>query len=281
MFLFSLVLGNEMHAWTDLFNEKLHNWWITGIKMLPNILLAIIFWILFYLLARLLRKLIYSFAHHISKSKAIAGLFSSLINIIILAIGLYIGLNILKLDKIAISLLAGAGIIGLTLAFAFQDLTSNFISGVYIDFNKPFDIGDLIQSNNIIGEVEEIGLRSTTIRTLEGLQMLVPNKNIFQNPITNYSRTTSRQIAVNFPISIQDSMDNIERIIVNAVREVKGVDKSRAIEFYYTDFDEQRLKVSLLFWIRQLQLSDSMTAKHEAISAILKALKDNHIERLK
>jgi len=270
-----------MHAWTDLFNEKLHNWWITGIKMLPNILLAIIFWILFYLLARLLRKLIYSFAHHISKSKAIAGLFSSLINIIILAIGLYIGLNILKLDKIAISLLAGAGIIGLTLAFAFQDLTSNFISGVYIDFNKPFDIGDLIQSNNIIGEVEEIGLRSTTIRTLEGLQMLVPNKNIFQNPITNYSRTTSRQIAVNFPISIQDSMDNIERIIVNAVREVKGVDKSRAIEFYYTDFDEQRLKVSLLFWIRQLQLSDSMTAKHEAISAILKALKDNHIERLK
>jgi small conductance mechanosensitive channel len=281
MFNLALVSGNQVISWMDLFQQKIHGWWVGGMKMLPNLLLAIVFWILFFLFAKLLRKLVFRIANHFSKSKAIGGLFSEVVNVIIIGIGLYIGLNILKLDKIAISMLAGAGIVGLTLAFAFQDLTSNFISGVYIDFNKPFDIGDIIQSGNIMGEVEEIGLRSTSIRTSDGLMLLVPNKTIFQNTITNFSRTQQRQVTVDFLVSIQDSMEDIEKMVVDAIKDIKDLHTGRKIECYYTDFNQQQLKVSVLFWINTFRQSDTMAAKHAAILAILKAFKDEDLQRLK
>lgn len=281
IFLLNVIVGNQVVSWMDLFQKKLYGWWTGGIKMLPNLLLAIAFWILFFILAKVFRKLTFRFANHITKSRAIASLFASLVGIFVAILGIYIGLNILKLDKIAVSMLAGAGIIGLTLAFAFQDLTSNFISGVYIDFNKPFDIGDTIQTGDIIGEVEHIGLRSTTIRTIEGLSLLVPNKNIFQNTITNFSRTPQRRVTVDFLVSIQGSMDRIEKIVVSALRGIRYVNRGRKIEFYFTDFNQQQLKVSVLFWINSNRQADTMRAKSAAILAIIKAFDDNKIQRLK
>jgi small conductance mechanosensitive channel len=276
-----LIVGDQMISWADLFDKKLYGWWTGAVKMLPNLLVAIAFWIAFFLLAKLFRMLIFKFVNHITKSRAIAGLFSGLARILIVVLGIYFGLSILKLDKIAISMLAGAGIIGLTLAFAFQDLTSNFISGVYIDFNKPFDIGDTIQSGDVLGEVEEIGLRSTTIRTIEGLKLLVPNKNIFQNTITNYSKTPHRRVTVDFLVSIQESMENVEKVVVGALRGLRYVSRGRKIEFYFTDFNQQQLKASVLFWINANKQSDAMRAKSAAILAIIKAFDDNKIQRLK
>lgn len=249
--------------------------------MVPNILLAIIFLILFLLLAKVSKKIIYPFVTRLSKSTSIGMLISSVINLIIIAAGLYIALNILKLDKVAISLLAGAGIVGLTLAFAFQDLTSNFISGVYIDFNKPFQIGDIIKSGDITGKVESIGLRSTTIHTTEGLHILVPNKTIFQNPITNYSIAKRKQITINFNMAIQDDLTKIEQIIIDSVRSVKDVVSKESVRLFFTDIDQNNLKISVFFSCNKDDIYSMMRIKHDAILAILKGLKDNNIQRFK
>lgn len=280
MFLSNILLDSKFPTWT-IIDTKLYDWWIRGIKMVPNVLLAIIFLILFFLLAKISKKAIYRLVTHLSKSTSIGMLLSKIINIIIITLGLYIALNILKLDKVAISLLAGAGIVGLTLAFAFQDLTSNFISGVYIDFNKPFKIGDVIKSGDITGKVESIGLRSTSIHTAEGLHILMPNKTIFQNPITNYSKERRKQITINFTMSIQDDLNKIERIIIEAVKLVKDVNVREAINLYFTDIDQNNLKVSVIFWCNQDTLQDMMRIKHNAILAILKELKGHDIQRLK
>lgn len=280
MFLSNILLDSKFPTWT-IIDTKLYDWWIRGIKMVPNVLLAIIFLILFFLLAKISKKAIYRLVTHLSKSTSIGMLLSKIINIIIITLGLYIALNILKLDKVAISLLAGAGIVGLTLAFAFHDLTSNFISGVYIDFNKPFKIGDVIKSGDITGKVESIGLRSTSIHTAEGLHILMPNKTIFQNPITNYSKERRKQITINFTMSIQDDLNKIERIIIEAVKLVKDVNVREAINLYFTDIDQNNLKVSVIFWCNQDTLQDMMRIKHNAILAILKELKGHDIQRLK
>lgn len=278
MYILSLILQNQIIAWSELVHKKVYGWWLHGYKLMPNLLFAIIVWLLFIIIAKFFEKIIFKIAYHISKSKSIAGLFSSMANLIIIVIGIYIGLNILNLDKIAISMLAGAGIVGLTLAFAFQDLTANFISGVFMDLNRPFEIGDTIGSGNIIGEVEETGLRSTSIRTLEGLNILVPNKNIFQNPITNYRKSIERKITINFSYPIKSSTKELEDEIIDAVKNIENLDKKRKIELYYTDFDQSNLKVSVLFWIKSAGELDSMKAKHHAIVAILKVLKDHQIE---
>lgn len=276
-----LSLIGKTASWDAVIDDKLHHWWARGVGILPNILLAVFVLIVFFLLARFLKRVINRFILRISKKRSVGMLLPEIIRILVIIVGLYIALNVLSLDKIAVSLLAGAGIVGLTLAFAFQDLTANFISGIYIDLNNPFEIGDIIKSGDIMGEVEEIGLRSTSIHTGEGLHILVPNKNIFQNPITNYSKEKKKQITINFTISVQDNLGQIEKMVVSAVASVKGVGSGDSVALYFTDIDQNNLKASIIFWCVENGINDLKRIKHNAILAILNAFKENQIQRLK
>src|ERR1700730_17844265 len=157
--------------WVVIIYGKLNRWWLHLIKMIPNILVALVVLVLFYFIGRLLKKLIFRILHRFSGKEAISGFIATVINLLILILGIFIALNILNLQTAVASLLAGASIIGLAVGFAFQDLTANFISGAYIAFRKPFEVGDLIETNSFLGNVEKINLRSTTIRTFEGLHV--------------------------------------------------------------------------------------------------------------
>ena len=90
-------------------------------------------------------------------------------------------------------MLAGAGVVGLALAFAFQDIAANFISGIFISFRKPLHIDDIVKIGDYMGRVEEINLRDTVLRTFQGQMVIIPNKNVFQNPIENYSMLGKRR----------------------------------------------------------------------------------------
>lgn len=266
--------------WAGAIHRKLQAWGVTAIKMVPNLLLALLCWLLFFMLARLFRRFGYRIVHRFSKSKAVGGLFFDLIYVAILLAGLYVGLNVLSLDKIAVSLLAGAGIVGLTLAFAFQDLTANFISGVYIDFNKPFGIGDVIETNGLTGEVLDIGLRSTVLRSPEGTHLQIPNKNVFQTTLINHSRTGARRLQLDFEMLIGEQMHSVPGRLTDAVRAVPGVDGARPVQCFFTDINAHNLKMSLFFWISGDRQAEMAQTRHGVILAVLDAFRHSGIKRL-
>lgn len=74
---------------------------------------------------------------------------------------MFVALSVLKLDRAVTSLLAGSGIIGLALAFAFQDIASNFIAGFIMAIKAPFSIGNRIRTNDITGTIQHINFRTT------------------------------------------------------------------------------------------------------------------------
>ncbi|OQP56936.1 mechanosensitive ion channel protein MscS [Niastella vici] len=237
-----------MEKWIALIKEKLESWLTTLVKMLPNLVLAILVAVTFYLVARLLRKLMYKLLLKISHKAAISGLFSSIFFILILLIGFFISLQLLHLEKTIASMLAGAGIIGLALGFAFQDLTANFISGVFIIFRKPFDVGNIIDTNGFTGIVEEIQLRSTTIRTFDGLHIMLPNKEIFQKPVTNYSLSGKRRIDVTLTVPGKSNVNDMERRIQHALEEIPEVRNDKS-EVLYTDYNGDAIKLEVHCWI--------------------------------
>ncbi|WP_439556631.1 mechanosensitive ion channel domain-containing protein, partial [Dyadobacter sp.] len=87
--------------------------------------------------------------------------------------------GVLGLDKTVTSLLAGAGVLALALGFAFQDLTTNFISGAFIAIQRPIKVGDIIETNGFTGKVLSIGLRSVKLDNFAGQHVELPSKDIF------------------------------------------------------------------------------------------------------
>ncbi|MEO8399521.1 MAG: mechanosensitive ion channel domain-containing protein, partial [Ignavibacteriaceae bacterium] len=169
--------------------EKLQEWLNALIVMLPNLAVAILVLILFFILAKVFRKTILNLLNRLSHHHAINVLISKITFFVIISVGFFIALGLLQLDKALTSLLAGVGIIGLALGFAFQDIAANFMSGIAIAIKEPFKIGDLIKSNDFFGTVKRISLRTTDILTPQGQIVLIPNKEVFQNPLANYSET--------------------------------------------------------------------------------------------
>jgi len=263
--------------WVELISGKLMRWWTYLIRMVPNVIVALLILVLFIFLARFTRRVIYRILYRLSGKDAISGFVSTVTNLIVLVAGIFIVLNILKLETAVTSLLAGASIIGLALGFAFQDLTSNFISGAYIAFRKPFEVGDLIETNSFLGTVEKINLRSTTIRTFEGLHVLLPNKDIFQKAIINYSRTSNRKIELTFVIPQKANLQEVKEKILLRVSSLNYLHDGKPAEFYYTTPDGQNVKGVLSVWIHNHKPPGYLQTRHELLMLATQALKDTGV----
>ncbi|MEZ2444324.1 mechanosensitive ion channel family protein [Chitinophaga sp. RCC_12] len=266
-------MNEQFTSYSQLIFDKLHNWFITAVKMTPNFILAVIIFTLFLLLARFTRKITYRFSQRLSETPAISNLVSSLFYILFLLLGLFISLNVLRLDKAVTSLLAGAGIIGLALGFAFQDLTANFISGIFITFKKPFEVGHIIETNGFTGRVDSIQLRSTTMITADGLHVIIPNKEIFQKPIINHSLTPLRRIALTFSIPLSDKLKEAEKIMTDIVVQMKEVVPDKPKTVWYSGIDGGAVKVILSCWVSNESDDAYERTTHELITKVTTSLK--------
>lgn len=169
----------------ELLWKKLEAWGEYAVLMLPNLLLAILLLIITFKLSGFIRSWLGKFINRFSHSPALNNLILTLLYIGMLLAGFFIVLNVLNLDRVVVSMLAGIGILGLALGFAFQDIAANFVSGVIIALRRPFRVGDLIETNDYRGIIQRITLRTIYIRQLTGEVVHLPNKTVFENPLTN------------------------------------------------------------------------------------------------
>jgi small-conductance mechanosensitive channel len=276
-FYFLVLMELNFSRAIGILNEKLENWLENLIAMLPNLVVALIVLIAFYVLARILKSLFGKLLSKFSDKAAVNNLFTTIIYLVTIGVGLLMALNVLHLQQTVTSILAGAGIIGLALGFAFQDITANFISGVLIAFRKPIQVGDIIEINGFIGQVEQIDLRVTVIRTFQGLHTIIPNKDVFQSPLTNYTRTDDRRIDLEVGVSYGDDLDFVREITLGAVSKVEGILTNQPINLFFKEFGDSSINFVVMFWIHYTSESVYMKSKSEAIMAIKRAYDQNGI----
>ena len=144
---------------------KLEGWGQDMVLMLPNlggaVAVVVVFWFLASVVGRTIRRLL----NRVSSHKSLNDLVATVGRFGVRVAGILIALHILELDKAATTFLAGAGIVGLAIGFAFQDLTANFIAGVVLALNRPLKVGDLVKTNGFFGTVEAIEMRSNQSTT--------------------------------------------------------------------------------------------------------------------
>jgi small conductance mechanosensitive channel len=176
------------------------------------------------------------------------------------------------------SLLAGAGILGLALGFAFQDIAANFMAGIYLSIEHPFRAGHLIRSKEIEGIVKKVHLRWTEIRVPQGQVVLVPNRQVFENPITNYSTGGQRRVDLKAGVSYGDDLEKVRRVAVQAIEQVSERKADTEVELYFEELGESAITLVVRFWIDfTSKQSDYLRAKSEAIERLKRAFDDNGI----
>jgi small conductance mechanosensitive channel len=134
---------------------------------------------------------------------------------VVMAVGIIMALAALEVS--IGPLLAALGAAGFILAFALQDSLSNFASGMMILLFRPFDTGDVVDAGGVSGTVESLNLVSTTIKTFDNKQMIVPNNKIWGDVITNASGVQERRVDMEFGIGYDDDIDRAQAILEEIV----------------------------------------------------------------
>jgi small-conductance mechanosensitive channel len=268
---------SEINDAYSIIAGKVENWLTAFIEMLPNLVVAILVLIVFYVIGKIVRKAVNNLLSKVTSNKTIINLLETIISISIVGIGVFIALSVLQLDGAVTSLLAGAGIIGLALGFAFQDIASNFISGVILSIRHPFGIGDIIETNDYYGTVVKLNLRNTIIRTVTGQIVYIPNKKVFENPLENFTSSGLRRIDLSCGISYGDDLEKARNAAIQAVDKVENVLSDKGIEFYYDEFGDSSINFKIRFWTQFASNPDFWNVRSEAIIAISKAFDESDI----
>ena len=261
----------------ELLSERLNNWFEVVIKNIPNLLVAIIVLIVFFMLSKLVRLACEKFLRKVTKNPAVFNLLKSTLSLVVILLGLFISLEIVNLEKTVTSLLAGAGVLGLALGFAFQEIASNFVAGILIALKEPYKVGDIIEVESFFGEVTSIDLRTTSVTTFQGLEILIPNKMLFTKPFTNFTTTPKRRLDVSVGVSYSDDLDKVEKVTKEALEGIIGRTKHDEVEVFFESFGASSIDLSARVWVKYPHDGAYLKARHEAIMNIKKAYDKNGI----
>ncbi len=256
--------------------DKLGEWAELGIKMVPNLLVAIFCLVVFWLLAIVIGRIVHRMVLRLSVYRYVAKLVARLSRLLIILLGLVLALYAVHLNNIVASTLAGIGIVGLAIGLAAKNTGTDFLGGFIIHFTHPYRVGHLIEVEKFMGYVDSIDLRTTTIRTQPGQRVVIPNHKIIENELTNYYITGERRVDIKCGIAQDADLEKAEDVAIKAVKALKTRDTERDVELFYEEIGEFTIDFTLRFWAEPDQKS-YLTARSQAIKAITRAFHENGI----
>ncbi|MBT8207805.1 MAG: mechanosensitive ion channel family protein, partial [Acidimicrobiia bacterium] len=231
----TLTQGEDLSSVTDeLSGLSLSDWVWAGSIILASFLIAFIFR---KLLARAWSDPDSSYATHV---------IARLISYVIVVFGL-----VYALGQIGVSvgpLLGALGVVGLALAFAFQDILENFIAGILMVLRRPFTIGDQITTNDYSGTVEDVTLRSMAMRTYAGERVYVPNAMVWKNPIVNHTELGQRRTTIEVGVAYDTDLDEAAAVLRSAASSIDDVSRDHPVEVFVHNFGASSIDFAVRFW---------------------------------
>lgn len=256
----------------------LQQWETSLTNYLPKVALAFVVVILFYVTARILKKLSLKFySKFFNKTSDLAKFISVTVYFFLLLSGVFLALEILGLEGVLSKLLAGAGIIGIVAGFAFKDIASNAFAGMLLNMQRPFKDGDWVQINEHYGTIEDIGWITTSIKTVSGQEVFIPNQIIYNTTFSNFSSYNKRRVIMTSGVSYGDDLDHVKRVAIEEVRKISVLLQDEEVDFYYTSIGSSTYNFEIRFWINFVNQQDYMNAMSETIVRIKKRFEQEDI----
>ncbi len=224
---------------------------VAAVDFVPRLAAALVVFVLSLILARLAGRAVVHAARNVDEE--VRKLLARLTSVGIIIVGTIVALDQVNFDVTAF--VAGLGIVGFTLGFAFQDIAKNFMAGILLLVQQPLEIGDAIEVAGYQGSVTDVDIRATTIRAWDGQQVVIPNADVYTSAIINYSRYSDRRIILGVGVGYEEDLSRAEEVFLAAIQGVQEVLEDPAPAIYWKNLGSSAVDMEAYFWIDQTEWS--------------------------
>lgn len=190
--------------------------------------------------------------------------------LIVLIVGylLAVAASGMPLDKLSILL----GALGVGVGLGLQNVVNNFVSGIILIFDKPIQIGDVIDISSESGRVKSMGLRTTKINAPNGAEIIIPNGNLLSQNITNWTYTDNfKLVDIAIEISGDATPEDINATILSSLDSLPLVNNTKPSQIYYNSISDGKFKIQIKFWCSIYRTEETISTAKQALFSNFKA----------
>ncbi len=263
-----LSVGSNVEPVVDKFGTSLQNF----LSALPLIGIAFLVTIFVGLLGHFFASRT-KFWERVTPNIFLAELLAGFVRIVFIAIGIFIGLDILNATALLGAVLGGAGVIGLAVGFALRDTVDNYMSSIMLSIRQPFRANDHVLIGEQEGRVVRLTSRATILMTLDGNHLRIPNATVFKAEILNYSRNPQRRFSFELGVDADDDPAAAIETGLQAINEQEFVLDDPEATAEIRQVGDSNILIVFHGWIDQHE-SDFLKARGAAIRVTKNALEE-------
>ncbi|SHM55325.1 mechanosensitive ion channel family protein [Flavobacterium chilense] len=174
----------------------------------------------------------------------------------------------MPLDKLSILL----GALGVGVGLGLQNVVNNFVSGIILIFDKPIQIGDVIDISNESGRVKSMGLRTTKINAPNGAEIIIPNGNLLSQNITNWTYTDNfKLVEIAAEVTGEIMPEEINTLIIESLESMALVNSSKVPQIYYSAISDGKFKLQIKFWCSIYRTEETISSARQVLFSNFKA----------
>lgn len=249
------------------------------LEHLPMLMMGLVVLTVTWITAKLARAGISRLSEQAGLRLSLSELFSKLTFIGVWFSGILIASMAIFPSFTPAKILTALGLSSIAIGFAFKDIFENFIAGILILLREPFEIGDLIECSDFEGTVEEITIRDTHIRRLDGQRVVMPNSVLFKNPVTVRTDRNTRRITIACGVGYDEDVAESRSVIEKALEKADSINTEKPVQVFATSFGASSVDFEITWWTGNgSKAADIRGSRDEVIEAVKHALDQAGIE---
>jgi small-conductance mechanosensitive channel len=251
---------------------QINQTWITPASLIMFVFVMLIF--LFF--SKLLERLV--FKHLMSRFQIDRGTQYNLTRVshyLIMIVGAFVAFQFVGIDLSGLAVIFGLLSVGI--GFGLQNITSNFVAGLILLFERPIKIGDRVSIGDTDGDITAINMRATTVRSLQNITIIVPNSEFISQQVVNWSHGDQKiRLDLEVGVSYQSDLDTVLKCLEEVAKESPDVLENPAPEVIFSNFGESSWNMQLRAWLKDPY--EYYRIKSRLNQAIVRKFRENKVE---
>ncbi|GGF22116.1 mechanosensitive ion channel family protein [Echinicola rosea] len=258
--------------------NSLQESWRNFLESIPSIILGILIITIGYIIARRIGEATRSRIRKRSSDPLMSKFLGNTVKICLSLLAIIYAMNIAGLGNITTFLLSSIGASAIIIGFAFKDIGENFISGIILAFNRPFNVNDTIEVGDLFGKIKSLEFRYTKLKTFDGKDVYIPNSDVLKKPVINYTEDGFFRWDFIVGIAYEDDVEQAKNVILETVNSHPDVIQDSIHENYVAEdqLATSTVNLKVFFWVDTYEFRrEAVMVKGQVIKQVKEALASN------